>query len=141
MGRSSWFGAFRYRIPEVRRAEDLELLLRAYSRSRFACLPEPLLGYRVASVPLLKVLAARYGVGAAQLREHLARGRFRYAALGLAASAVKALADIGVKLTGGELSSVRGVQPIVTAGLVEAWQQVWSRTTDCAIKTFGVAPA
>lgn len=46
MGRREWFQRYRYRNPEVRRAEDQELLLRAYPDSQFACLDEPLFGYR-----------------------------------------------------------------------------------------------
>lgn len=46
MGRREWFQKNRYRNPEVCRAEDQELLLRAYPDSKFACLDEPLFGYR-----------------------------------------------------------------------------------------------
>jgi len=49
MGRADWFRRHKYRIPEPRRAEDQDLLLRSYAFSRFACLPEVLLGYRVGS--------------------------------------------------------------------------------------------
>lgn len=46
MGRADWFRKFRYRYPEVVRAEDQDLLLRSCRSSRFANLMEPLLGYR-----------------------------------------------------------------------------------------------
>ncbi len=44
-GRTSWFRRFPYRT-DVGRAEDQSALLDAYRTSRFANLPEPLLGYR-----------------------------------------------------------------------------------------------
>lgn len=59
MGRRSWFLAHPYRTPEVRRAEDQELLLRSYETSHFACLPDILLGYRQGAFSLRKTLVAR----------------------------------------------------------------------------------
>lgn len=45
MGRIEWFRKWRY-DESYRRAQDQNLLQRAYSSSRFAGLPEPLVGYR-----------------------------------------------------------------------------------------------
>lgn len=45
MGRVEWFRKWRY-DESYRRAQDQNLLQRAYSSSRFAGLPEPLVGYR-----------------------------------------------------------------------------------------------
>jgi glycosyltransferase involved in cell wall biosynthesis len=45
MGRREWFLQWGYRESAVR-CEDQDLLLRAHAQSRFACLPEILLGYR-----------------------------------------------------------------------------------------------
>ena len=42
MGRTAWFKNFRYR-PLIAKAEDQDLLLRAYRSSTFACLPEELI--------------------------------------------------------------------------------------------------
>lgn len=66
MGRASWFRQHPYRIPEVRRAEDQELLLRSYLDSRYACLPSVLLAYRLRPYSLRRVLAARRSFCAAQ---------------------------------------------------------------------------
>lgn len=67
MGRSAWFRAHRYHIPEYRRAEDQELLLRSYTRSIFACLPEVLLAYRQGDYNLKRILTARIHL----LRAHI----------------------------------------------------------------------
>ena len=45
MGRIEWFRRWRY-DESYRRAQDQNLLQRAYASSRFAGLPEPLVGYR-----------------------------------------------------------------------------------------------
>ena len=49
MGRISWFRKFGYLEPGPYFCEDQELLLRSYRLSRFACLDECLLAYRVRS--------------------------------------------------------------------------------------------
>jgi glycosyltransferase involved in cell wall biosynthesis len=58
MGRIQWFRRFRYR-DGLRKAEDQDLLLRAYRLSRFALLPTPLLGYRQDRLSLRKALSSR----------------------------------------------------------------------------------
>lgn len=75
MGRAQWFRRHRYRTPEVRRAEDQELLLRASADSRYACLDAVLLGYRQPHrYELRRTLVARIAYSAAQLA-HFARRR------------------------------------------------------------------
>jgi glycosyltransferase involved in cell wall biosynthesis len=59
MGASKWFRKHRYLIPEVFRAEDQELLLRAMPESHYYCLPEILLAYRLGEYDLRKSLYVR----------------------------------------------------------------------------------
>jgi glycosyltransferase involved in cell wall biosynthesis len=68
MGRTAWFKSFRYR-PIIAKAEDQDLLLRAYRSSTFACLPEELTGYRLERLSLRKALAGRYSFCRAFLPE------------------------------------------------------------------------
>jgi len=58
MGRLEWFRQYYYREEAVR-WEDQELLLRSYRYSRFANIPEVLLGYREERIDLKKILMAR----------------------------------------------------------------------------------
>ncbi len=58
MGRTAWFRHYRYR-ESLRKSQDQDLLLRSYRESRFALLPEVLLGYRQARLGLEKVLQSR----------------------------------------------------------------------------------
>ena len=54
MGRIEWFKKHRYFVPEVKYAEDQELLLRSYPSSCFASINEPLLAYRLRSKIAIK---------------------------------------------------------------------------------------
>ncbi len=68
LGKVAWFRQHRYGIPEVLRAEDQELLLRAMPESRYYCLPEILLAYRQGTFNLQKSLLARKGLYLSQMR-------------------------------------------------------------------------
>jgi glycosyltransferase involved in cell wall biosynthesis len=59
MGKTSWFRRYRYRADAIR-CEDHDLLFRACADSRFANLPEIVLGYRQASIDLRKCLRSRW---------------------------------------------------------------------------------
>ncbi|OKH79442.1 hypothetical protein EB75_24135 [Mycobacterium sp. ST-F2] len=58
MGRRSWFLRFPY-DPRARRCEDWEVLLRAHTASRYASLPDVLLGYREDRIKLRGSIEAR----------------------------------------------------------------------------------
>ncbi len=101
MGRLAWFRRHRYRTPEVRRAEDQELLLRALPASCYACLPEVLLAYRVRSKLSLKInLTARTSLLGAQLGLFANRGQWANAALAMLAFFAKTAMDLFYWLTG-----------------------------------------
>lgn len=78
MGRAAWFRKHRYQMPEVLRAEDQELLLRAMPGSRYYCLPEILLAYRQGSLQLRKSLLARRELLKCQLKIFLGRRQWGY---------------------------------------------------------------
>lgn len=59
MGKTSWFRRYLYR-PDALRCEDHDLLFRACADSRFANLPEIVLGYRQGSINLQKSLLSRW---------------------------------------------------------------------------------
>jgi glycosyltransferase involved in cell wall biosynthesis len=78
VGKREWFRRFRYQIPEVLRAEDQELLLRAMPSSRYYCLPEILMAYRQNLFNLKKSLLARKGLYKSQMRIFLERREWIY---------------------------------------------------------------
>jgi glycosyltransferase involved in cell wall biosynthesis len=59
MGRTAWFRKYLY-DERFFRAQDQELLLRSYSRSVFANLPDILVGYHTSGSTLRKILRTRY---------------------------------------------------------------------------------
>jgi hypothetical protein len=73
MAKTSWFKENKYKIPEVRRAEDQELLLRIYPDSQFDCLDEVLLAYRQGRFNLSKTLIARISLANIQIRYFIIR--------------------------------------------------------------------
>lgn len=102
MGRRAWFERHRYRDPEVLRAEDQELLLRAAPVSRYACLEDVLLGYRQGPFALGRTLLARRSLLCAQQRLFLARGQWGHALRALGLTALKVAVDVVAALPGGE---------------------------------------
>jgi glycosyltransferase involved in cell wall biosynthesis len=94
MGRTDWFRRYRYRTPELVRAQDQELLLRAYPYSRFAVLDEILLGYRTGPAALGKTLSARRCLLAAQIGEFAQRGQWRNLLLAPLATGLKLPRDL-----------------------------------------------
>ena len=71
MGRREWFCKHLYRVPEFRRAEDQELLLRTHKSSRFACLPEVLMAYRQNEYSFVRTVTGRVGLLRAQVEHSL----------------------------------------------------------------------
>lgn len=125
MGRTDWFRRHRYRMPEVVRGEDQELLLRSYAASRFACLPEVLLGYRQPGLSLKKLLTARKNLALAQWSVNLQQGRPGQAILGFAAFMLKALADIAVAAVGARHLYVTRQARSVPPEEADRWRKLW----------------
>jgi hypothetical protein len=127
MGRTVWFRRHRYRIPEVVRGEDQELLLRSYDKSVFACLPEVVLGYRLEGVSPRTSLVARRSLMPWLWRTHVLNGRHRLAMLGVAGVLLKMAID-GAALAVGAKAWLRDrrANPASEAEL-DAWRQVWLR--------------
>ena len=100
MGRREWFRGNPYRSPEVIRAEDQELLLRASKTSCYACLPEVLLGYRQGDFKLRRTLVARRSLLAAQLGLFARRRELLNLLRALGVTAVKTAVDIAACLPG-----------------------------------------
>ena len=98
MGRAAWFRHHKYAVPETKRAEDQELLLRSYATSRFACLDEILLAYRQNKFRLRPTLKARGYLLAAQLHHFARRRQIKNALLALFLTTVKITLDLAAAL-------------------------------------------
>ncbi|GBG13302.1 family 2 glycosyl transferase [Novimethylophilus kurashikiensis] len=102
MGRTEWFRRHRYRIPEVRRAEDQDLLLRSYRDSQFACLPEVLLAYRIHSFDFKRTWLARRSLCAAQISFFYSNREWRNVMSTLLMTTAKVAVDLLAAIPGGE---------------------------------------
>ena len=125
MGRTRWFRAHRY-DPKANKAEDQDLLLRACRRSRFAALPEILVGYRQEPVPFKKILRGRYTFMRSLLRTGLTGGKWSWVARGVGGQIAKAGVDAFSVALGLERGARRRVTQ-VTSSEQETWDVIWKQ--------------
>jgi glycosyltransferase involved in cell wall biosynthesis len=125
MGKIEWFRRHRYRLPEIVRGEDQDLLLRSYSVSRFACLPEVLLGYRQTGLELKKVLTARRNLARVQWSVNLDQGRPGYALMGVLTLALKAMADAALAAAGAKHIFVTRQTRWAPPKEIDRWKKIW----------------
>src|SRR6267378_470814 len=125
MGRIEWFHRHRYTIPELVRAEDQDLLLRAYDSSRFACVDEILFGYRKAPQSCGNLWPARINLARAQLRAHAARGRWTCCVLGSLTPLLKGAADV-IRSPFQMAGEPAGRWGRLSESEIDAWRRVWN---------------
>ncbi len=123
MGRRRWFRTHAYRLPEVRLAEDQELLLRASVTSCYACLDDVLLGYRQGPFRLRRTLLARRSLLAAQLRLFADRRQWGHAIKTVPMLIAKIGIDVLAAIPGGEtLFFTRMSEPASAAVIGELYR-------------------
>ena len=93
MGRAAWFRRFRYKFPEPFRAEDQELLLRACRDSRYHCLDEVLVAYRIDKFDFKKITLGRISLLREQIYHFGKRKQLFYVLLSLSTSVTKWIID------------------------------------------------
>jgi glycosyltransferase involved in cell wall biosynthesis len=124
IGKREWFKRWRY-DPACRKAQDQDLLLRAYSTSRFAALPELLVGYRQDALAIRKSVLGRYYFSRAIFRvahrdRDLGRG-----VVAIAAQAAKLGFDIFAIATGQARTFLRHRALPFSASQAGAWRDAW----------------
>lgn len=125
MGRVEWFRSNHYH--RVAAAEDQELLFRTYQNSRFATVPQVMLGYREDALSLPYILFQRWHVCkrmAWNAREH---HRFVCAALGIAGQAAKGLVDMIAICTGLKYHILRHRAQAIRVEEKKEWRTVWEQ--------------
>jgi glycosyltransferase involved in cell wall biosynthesis len=123
-GRSEWFHLHGYR-PSARRCEDQEMLFRARRTSRFANLPEPLLGYREDRLRLRSVLMGRASF-ARTLASSAIRGEgVREAVAAIGGQTAKGLLDLLAVSTRLESQLLQHRARPAPAEAVADWARVW----------------
>jgi len=136
MGRSAWFRKYPYdvRLPK---AQDYDVLLRSHGASRFACLPEILLGYRQERLSLGKTLATRLQVAQAAMNFGKTHGEYIRPLLTMVQQLAKSGVDALAILTGLDYRMLRHRALPVAVEDHERWRQLWQRlnlesSTRCA---------
>lgn len=125
MGKIEWFRRNYYR--PVAASEDQELLFRTYQNSRFASVPEVVLGYREDSLSLRYILFQRWHVCKRILWNARQQHQFVRAASGIAGQAVKALIDAIAICTGLKYHILKHrAAPMRDPERIE-WRSVWGQ--------------
>jgi glycosyltransferase involved in cell wall biosynthesis len=124
VGRIEWFRKYGYRQGALR-CEDQDLLLRSYRSSRFANIPEILLGYREDKVQLKKILKGRWYFGKTVANEY-----FRRRQLGIGLGAVleqilKGMVDCIAVTSGLNYRLLRHRAQPITDEERKQWEHVW----------------
>ncbi|MGO9444876.1 MAG: glycosyltransferase family 2 protein [Thiobacillaceae bacterium] len=122
MGRKAWFRQYRYDI-KARKAQDQELLYRAYTHSQYAGLATVLLAYRYSSLSLGKSLAGRLAFlrGIATQRNWLDLLR------GSSIHGAAMVRDLSAILLNSEMHNIRRRTIPATETLVSQWKTVATR--------------
>ena len=126
LGRREWFAKYGYR-PEYKKTQDQDLLLRSYTQSRFACVPDVLLGYRQERRTLKKLLAGRRNFARSIAREAWRNGAFGAGVGALAGQGIKAAVDIATVPMGLD-RRLRGESAAAASEMEQrGWEAVWAR--------------
>jgi glycosyltransferase involved in cell wall biosynthesis len=131
MGRLEWFRRYRYRTW-CRKSQDREILLRSYRESRFACLNEPLIGYRQETLSLRKILKTRAYL-ALFLIQAAARQRDLRFLMGLGVQGLKMATETAAIGSGLGYSILRHRAVNVPVETAAHWRHVWSVTRSTEI--------
>jgi len=120
MGKASWFRCYRYRADAIR-CEDRDLLFRAHAGSRFANVPEIVLGYRQGSIDLRKRLRSRW-MWCRYARRYLNRaGRLRVGAV----EALKGCRDVLAVAAHADAAWLRLRYATLSDAELMEWRRVW----------------
>jgi glycosyltransferase involved in cell wall biosynthesis len=124
MGRREWFHKNGYCLEAVR-CEDQDLLLRTYEKSRFAAVPEIVLGYREEELSLRKNLVGRRSFVRSVVREAIAKRRYAIAAGVILEQALKGLTECVAVGTGLRYRVLRNRALPVDEAAKRRWMEVW----------------
>lgn len=126
VGRLEWFRRHRYKEEIVGALhEDQELLLRSYRFSKFANVPEILLGYREERLDLKKMLRGRWYFLRAAIREFRQHQETLSAARTIFAQTSKALLDCTAVFSGLGYRLLRHRAQPLTKSEQQEWEKVW----------------
>ncbi len=119
-GRAEWFRKNPYNA-NLLKAQDQDLLLRAFAHSNFAALPDVLVGYRQDVLNLRKMLQGRRVFMGSLWRYALVSGRIVHSSWGIVAQLIKSAMDIVTIALGlNRLAQRRRLKPVPLA-VAQQW--------------------
>jgi len=127
-GRTAWFRQFRY-AEDMRRAQDQDLLLRAHFSSRFANVPEILLGYREETVSMKKSFEGRRAFTRSIVRAYGSRGAYHRVLEGVVVQSAKLAIDGIAVLTGSSAVLLKHRAAAASQAEINQWLHVWAHVT------------
>lgn len=130
MGRTAWFRTHRYRLPEVIRAEDQDLLLRTYETSCFANLTETLLGYRQDALTpngTQKIIIGKWHYAKSLAREYSKKGKYLGALIAPGIQIGKIIIYFLSVRFGLERLFLRHLNLPVEASELIKWKELWGK--------------
>ncbi len=125
LGRTAFFEKYRYQ-PTATLCEDADLLLRAYRDSRFATVPEILLGYREEQLKLSKILIARRSSMRSMVHEFARQGKPHLAVKGVTTQVLKGAVDCVAVTSGLNYRLLRHRARPVTGQETRDWWSAWN---------------
>jgi glycosyltransferase involved in cell wall biosynthesis len=124
MGRRAWFAKHRYN-NDLMKGQDQELLLRSYRTSRFAALPDVLLGYRTGQVSARKTARGRYCYCKALVSHIHDTTSAVMAGRGVAVHALGFCRDVVGESVGANTRVFQRLGSAPDAALLARWGMVW----------------
>lgn len=124
MGKAGWFRCNPYRT-DAPRTQDQDLLFSTYQKSRFAIVPEIVLGYREDSLSLSKILLARKDMYKMMIRISFEQHKFTTAALGIGTLIAKGLVDTLAISTGLKYHILQHRASAIRCEEEAEWRTVW----------------
>ena len=129
MGPIEWFRKNPY-CPNALNTQDRELLMRTQHHSRFAAIPDILVGVREPTISLKKIIPTRWTFAGITLREKIQHRQVVCGALNALAEVAKLLLDIFAVGTGLNYHILRHrATPTLDPAVTAEWQSVWNLTS------------
>lgn len=126
MGKQSWFAQYRY-DDGLTKGQDQDLLLRSYRKSRFAALPDFLLGYRMEGISVRKTWPGRLGYCRQLVRQSHDVSSVVTAVRGALIHGLALGRDVFLEATGALSHRSRRSFQEASARVQSDWREVWGR--------------
>lgn len=128
MGKQSWFAQYRY-DDGLTKGQDQDLLLRSYRTSRFAALPDLLLGYRMGGISVKKTWPGRVSYCRQLVRQAHDISSVVTAVRGVLIHSLALGRDALLEATGSLSHRSRQSFQVANNRVQSDWREVWRRVT------------